>query len=38
MYTITELSKLSREDLNKVAADLKVKTSPDTEAREIIFC
>ena len=37
MYTITELSKLSREDLNKVAADLKVKTSPDTEAREIIY-
>lgn len=37
MYTITELSKLSREDLNKVAADLKVKTRPDTEAREIIY-
>ena len=37
MYTITELSKLSREDLNKVAADLKVKTSPDAETREIIY-
>ncbi len=37
MYTITELSKLSREDLNKVAADLNVKTSPDAETREIIY-
>ena len=37
MYTITELSKLSREDLNKVAADLKVKTNPDAETREIIY-
>ncbi len=37
MYTITELSKLSKEDLEKVASDLKVKTSPGSETREIIY-
>lgn len=37
MYTITELSKLSKEDLEKVASDLKVKTSPGSENREIIY-
>lgn len=37
MYTITELSKLSKEDLEKVASDLKVKTTPGSENREIIY-
>ena len=37
MYTITELSKLSKEDLEKVASDLKVRTSPGSENREIIY-
>lgn len=37
MYTITELSKLSKEDLEKVASGLKVKTSPGSENREIIY-
>lgn len=37
MYTITELSKLSKEDLEKVASDLKVKTSPGSENRQIIY-
>ena len=37
MYTITELSKLSKEDLEKVASDVKVKTSPGSENREIIY-
>lgn len=37
MYTITELSKLSKEDLEKVASDLMVKTSPGSETREIIY-
>lgn len=37
MYTITELSKLSREDLDKVAKELSVSTPDNAETKEVIY-